>query len=81
MFQMLNLFCILKVIGIADHTPYFASEENRLFPKITMARSEFSNGKTKDVGDEFEEVRQQLLQIGFHDWVYFKEKKRIAVKL
>ena len=33
------------------------------------------------VGDEFEEVRKQLLHIGFQDWVYFKEKKRIAVKL
>ena len=33
------------------------------------------------VGDEFEEVRKQLLQIGFQDWVYFKQKKRIAVKL
>ena len=37
--------------------------------------------KPERVGDEFEEVRQQLLQIGFHDWVYYKEKKRIAVKL
>lgn len=33
------------------------------------------------VGDEFEEVRRQLLQIGFKEWFYFKEKKRIAVPL
>ena len=35
----------------------------------------------KRVGDEWEEVRKQLLHIGFQEWVYFKEKKRIVVKL
>jgi histidinol-phosphatase (PHP family) len=33
----------LKVIGIADHSPYFSHEEDQPFPHITMARSEFPN--------------------------------------
>ncbi|MBD3109927.1 histidinol-phosphatase [Bacillus sp. AGMB 02131] len=33
----------LKVIGIADHTPYFASDEDHPYPKVTMPRSDFSN--------------------------------------
>jgi histidinol-phosphatase (PHP family) len=31
----------LQVIGISDHSPYFAREEDRPFPQITMAKSEF----------------------------------------
>ena len=31
------------------------------------------------VGDEFEEVKAHLKGIGFKDWVYFKNKKRITV--
>lgn len=31
----------LKVIGISDHTPYFSSEEDHPFPRITMAKSQF----------------------------------------
>lgn len=33
------------------------------------------------VGDEFEMVRDHLKKIGFKEWVYFKEKKRLAVPL
>lgn len=33
------------------------------------------------VGDEFEIVQGRLKEIGFKEWVYFKEKKRISVKL
>ncbi|MCL6573354.1 MAG: histidinol-phosphatase [Bacillus sp. (in: Bacteria)] len=33
------------------------------------------------VGDDLESVRVQLKKIGFKDWVYFKEKKRITVTL
>jgi histidinol-phosphatase (PHP family) len=33
------------------------------------------------VGDDLESVRVQLKKIGFKDWVYFKEKKRITVAL
>lgn len=33
----------LNVIGISDHTPYFHSEEDQPFPRITMARSGFAN--------------------------------------
>ena len=32
----------LNVIGIADHSPYFSCEEDQPFPRITMAKSEFS---------------------------------------
>lgn len=31
----------LQVIGISDHTPYFSSEEDQPFPRITMAKSQF----------------------------------------
>lgn len=31
----------LKVIGIADHSPYFSSEEDQPFPHIAMAKSRF----------------------------------------
>jgi histidinol-phosphatase (PHP family) len=31
----------LKVIGIADHSPYFSSEKDQLYPTIAMAKSEF----------------------------------------
>ncbi len=31
----------LKVIGIADHSPYFSSEEDQPFPRIAMAKSQF----------------------------------------
>lgn len=30
----------LKVIGIADHSPYFSSEEDQPFPRIAMAKSQ-----------------------------------------
>ncbi len=33
------------------------------------------------VGDDFDFVRQRLKEIGFTEWVYFKEKKRVAVPL
>jgi histidinol-phosphatase (PHP family) len=33
------------------------------------------------VGDEFELVQTRLKEIGFKEWVYFKEKKRIKVPL
>ncbi|GJM78783.1 histidinol-phosphatase [Paenibacillus sp. HMSSN-139] len=33
------------------------------------------------VGDEWDEVAQRLKQIGFHEWVYFKNKQRVAVPL
>lgn len=33
------------------------------------------------VGDEFELVQNHLKEIGFKEWVYFKEKKRISVSL
>ncbi|MUT64347.1 histidinol-phosphatase [Paenibacillus sp. NEAU-GSW1] len=33
----------LQVIGISDHSPYFADEKDQPFPGIAMARSEFSN--------------------------------------
>ncbi|UHA74569.1 histidinol-phosphatase [Paenibacillus sp. 481] len=33
----------LHVIGISDHTPYFGSEEDQPFPKITMKKSDFTN--------------------------------------
>ncbi|AIQ65327.1 phosphoesterase [Paenibacillus stellifer] len=33
----------LKVIGISDHTPYFGHPEDRAFPHIAMAKSEFAN--------------------------------------
>lgn len=32
-----------QAIGIADHTPYFAHEDDHPFPGIAMARSEFPN--------------------------------------
>lgn len=31
----------LDMIGIADHSPYFSSEEDHLHPRIAMAKSEF----------------------------------------
>lgn len=31
----------LDMIGISDHSPYFASEEDRLYPTIAMAKSTF----------------------------------------
>ena len=31
----------LNYIGISDHSPYFYSEEDQLYPTITMAKSEF----------------------------------------
>lgn len=31
----------LKAIGISDHSPFFGSEEDRAFPGIAMAKSEF----------------------------------------
>jgi len=31
----------LDIIGISDHTPYFASEEDHPFPHITMPKSQF----------------------------------------
>lgn len=33
------------------------------------------------VGDEFDEVQHRLKEIGFREWVYFKEKERISVAL
>ncbi|GAB2570524.1 histidinol-phosphatase HisJ family protein [Gracilibacillus alcaliphilus] len=33
----------LSYIGIADHSPYFYSEEDQLYPGIAMAKSEFPN--------------------------------------
>lgn len=33
----------LKVIGISDHSPYFAHEDDHPFPHITMATSDFPN--------------------------------------
>lgn len=33
------------------------------------------------VGDEFEQVRQRLKEIGFKHWAYFKEKKRYLAPL
>ncbi|BAM46507.1 histidinol-phosphatase [Amphibacillus xylanus] len=33
----------LSYIGIADHSPYFYSEEDRLHPGVAMAKSEFPN--------------------------------------
>lgn len=33
----------LTMIGIADHSPYFAREEDQPYPHITMAKSEFPN--------------------------------------
>ncbi|WP_276354118.1 histidinol-phosphatase [Cohnella caldifontis] len=33
----------MTVIGISDHSPYFAREEDRPFPQITMAKSEFAS--------------------------------------
>jgi histidinol-phosphatase (PHP family) len=32
----------LSVIGISDHSPYFASDEDQPFPSIAMAKSQFS---------------------------------------
>nr|WP_263327461.1 histidinol-phosphatase [Neobacillus sp. Marseille-Q6967] len=33
------------------------------------------------VGDEFDQVQKRLKEIGFQEWVYFKEKQRISVAL
>lgn len=33
------------------------------------------------VGDEFEEVQKRLKEIGFKEWVYFKQKERLTVAL
>ncbi|MDU4698737.1 MULTISPECIES: histidinol-phosphatase [Paenibacillus] len=33
------------------------------------------------VGDEWEEVAQRLKEIGFHEWVYYKNKQKISVPL
>lgn len=33
----------LNVIGIADHSPYFSSEEDQLHPNIAMAKVRFPN--------------------------------------
>ncbi|PLR79265.1 phosphoesterase [Bacillus sp. V3-13] len=33
------------------------------------------------VGDDFEAVRQRLKEIGYQEWVYFKEKKRFSVPI
>jgi len=33
--------CGLRVIGISDHAPYFASEQDHLHPDTAMAKSEF----------------------------------------
>ncbi len=33
----------LQVIGISDHTPYFAREENQAFPLISMGKSELGS--------------------------------------
>ncbi|WP_100407876.1 histidinol-phosphatase [Bacillus solitudinis] len=34
--------CGLDVIGISDHTPFFYSEEDQLFPKIAMSKQELT---------------------------------------
>ncbi|MNO29304.1 Histidinol-phosphatase [compost metagenome] len=31
----------IKVLGITDHSPYFFADEDHLFPKLAMAKSEF----------------------------------------
>ena len=36
---------------------------------------------TDRVGDEFELVKRRLKEIGFKEWVYFRQKERIAVPL
>lgn len=33
------------------------------------------------IGDEFEEVRTKLKEIGFKQWVYFRQKERVVVEL
>jgi histidinol-phosphatase (PHP family) len=33
------------------------------------------------VGDEWDEVAQRLKEIGYQEWVYFKDKQRVAVPL
>ncbi|MNR55473.1 histidinol-phosphatase [compost metagenome] len=33
------------------------------------------------VGDEWEEVAKRLKEIGFKEWVYFKNKQQISVPL
>ena len=33
----------LQLIGISDHSPFFASEEDRAMPRIAMAKSEFAS--------------------------------------
>lgn len=33
----------LQAIGVSDHSPFFASQEDRAKPRIAMAKSEFSN--------------------------------------
>lgn len=33
----------LQMIGISDHSPFFASEKDRALPRIAMAKSEFSS--------------------------------------
>lgn len=33
------------------------------------------------VGDEFEQVKQRLKEIGFKEWVFFRQKARVAVQL
>ncbi|MGM9925702.1 MAG: histidinol-phosphatase [Bacillus sp. (in: firmicutes)] len=46
--------------------------------KVTLG----SDAHTPDrVGDECEAVRRHLSDMGFKEWVYFKDKKRIAVNL
>jgi histidinol-phosphatase (PHP family) len=41
-----------------------------------------SDAHTPDrVGDEFELVRKRLKEIGFKEWVFFRQKKRVSVAL
>ncbi|CAM3046396.1 histidinol-phosphatase [Paenibacillus sediminis] len=37
--------------------------------------------KPSRVGDEWEEVRTRLKEIGFNEWVYFKQKRKVTVPL
>ncbi|WP_188990268.1 histidinol-phosphatase [Paenibacillus nasutitermitis] len=46
--------------------------------KVTMGSDAHIPGR---VADEFEFVTRRLKEIGFHEWVYFKERKRISVPL
>lgn len=55
----------LQIIGISDHSPYFGEEEDRPWPGITMAKSEFARyiAEVLELKEEFKDRIEVLLGV------------------